>query len=830
MTTPDPYDAGPEIGPQPDVTPNAPNPDSSKTTAATSWVQLLLDPRSLQTLMLAGGGLLALGLVLWLAVIGVFDEPIYGALGLGVANFGLLGAGVWLAAKTRYRLAGRATAMLACLLLPLNLWFYDAQGLITLADGGHLWLPALMCCVVYAGVARLLKDSLFVYAITGGVAMTGLVFLADGDVGRFWEVLAPSTLLVSLGVACLHVERLFPFAVENEENVAFTRDDFGRAFFRAGHALMASGLVVLLGGRLAGRLYETLFADLGWFVRPDVATETTVQLAALGLALAGVYGYAYSRFVVGGRRYTLAAVLSLAWSAVIGIDLLGIDFTETMFVGVLAGIGIACQLVREALPASEEKDTDMAGLLASFGRVAGIGALVLALGQLVRGVWLQSEPWLGYEFGMDYLVVAALTAAAQGLAARGGTTDDRPNRLLGPALATLVLVGGAAFTAPFALTPATVVLALAMVPLAWALIGCIAKPQQAARAAEATGFLVLLLLAPFVAFEATLTTIAATAALAAACGLIAIHANRRYAAVLAALLVIATGGQAIGVYELGARLPLLLLSVVGLVAMAVDRCGVRGHFGVAGRIAVVLAALAGGLLAGNRLLAGEADWSLAGMVVVQAVIGVAAAMMTRTHEGRYGLIAVTVLQLVVAGLTVNAISVLNFPQRLELLSVAVGTGLLVIGHLGWRRETADGQTETRETFVDANLWFGSLLATVPLTLGLLFTRGAGGDAWWIMLHEVGVLAIGLTLVGSGVLCRLRATTLAGVGALTVYLVSLIALVNLPDQLQNVAVYLMAGGGVLFGGAVLLSVYRDRILAIPDRIRDGQGVFAVLKWR
>lgn len=829
MTTPDPHDAGPNLAQDP--------PPSDNNPPTTSWVQLLLDPRSLQTLMLAGGGLLALGLVLWLAVIGVFDEPIYGALGLGIANFGLLGAGVWLAAKTRYRLAGRATAMLACLLLPLNLWFYDAQGLITLADGGHLWLPALMCCVVYAGVARLLKDSLFVYAITGGVAMTGLVFLADGDVGRFWEVLAPSTLLVSLGVACLHVERLFPFAVENEENVAFTRDDFGRAFFRAGHALMASGLVVLLGGRLAGRLYETLFADLGWFVRPDVATETTVQLAALGLALAGVYGYAYSRFVVGGRRYTLAAVLSLAWSAVIGIDLLGIDFTETMFVGVLAGIAIACQLVREALPAGEEpvegeSSTDVAGVLTSVGRVAGIGALVLALGQLVRGVWLQSEPGLGYEFGMDYLVVAVLTAAAQALAARGGTADDRPNRLLGPGLATLVVVGGAAFTAPFALPPATVLLALAVVSLVWALIAGIAKPQQAARAAEATGFLVLLLVAPFVAFETTLITIAATGALAATFGLIAIHANRQYAAVLAALLVIATGGQAIGVYQLGARLPLVLLSVVGLVAMVVERCGVRGHFGVAGRIGVVLAALAGGLLAGNRLLAGEADWSFVGMVGVQAVIGVAAAMMTRTHEGRYGLIAVTVLQLVVAGLTVNAISVLSFPQRLELLSVAVGTCLLVIGHLGWRRETADGlpESETRGTFVDANLWLGSLLATVPLTLGLLFTRGAGGDAWWIMLHEIGVLTIGLTLVGSGVLCRLRATTLAGVGALTVYLVSLIALVDLPDQLQNVAVYLMAGGGVLFGGAVLLSVYRDRILAIPDRIRDGQGVFAVLKWR
>ncbi len=822
MTTPDTPPTNPDI--EPSLADPAP---------ATGWVQLLLDPRSLQTLMLAGGGLLALGLVLWLAVIGVFDEPIYGALGLGLGNFALLGTGVWLAAKTRYRLAGRATAMLACLLLPLNLWFYDAQGLITLDQGGHLWLPALACCMVYAGVARMLKDSLFVYAITAGVAMTGLLFLADGNVGRFWEVLAPSTLLVSLGVACLHVERLFPAIASSEANAAFTRDDFGRAFFRAGHALMASGLVVLLGGRIAGKLYENLFANLGWFTQPDVATVMHVKLAALGLALAGVYGYAYSRFVVGGRRYALAAVLSLAWSAVIGIDLLGIEFTETLLVGLLAGVAIACRLIRTSLADGDGKPADIAGLLTGAAQVAGVGALALVTSELFRGVWLNGVEWLGYEFGWGYAATAGLTAIAHWLAAHGDKATDRHNRWVSLGVASFALVSGVVFALPMTdFGGEAFPLILACVPFGWALAGYVLKPEPAARAAEAAAGVMMLLLAPLPLLNPSLVTIGATGLLAGAFGLVAIHASRQYAAVLAALLLIAAGGQAIVVYELGVRVPLVLLSAVGVGAMAIDRCGARGHFGVAGRITVLVAALAGGLLAGNRLLAGEADFGLLGMVVVQAGLGVVAALMTRSSEGRYGLVAVTVLQLVVAGLTVNAISVLSFPQRLELLSVAVGTGLLVAGHLGWRRETAAGLPEeaTRETFVDANLWFGSLLATVPLTLGLLFTRGGGGEPWWIMLHEVGVLAIGLALAGSGVLCRLRATTLAGVGALTVYLVSLIALIDVPDQLQNVAVYLMAGGGVLFGAAVLLSVYRDRILALPDRIRDGEGVFAVLKWR
>ena len=130
----------------------------------------------------------------------------------------------------------------------------------------------------------------------------------------------------------------------------------------------------------------------------------------------------------------------------------------------------------------------------------------------------------------------------------------------------------------------------------------------------------------------------------------------------------------------------------------------------------------------------------------------------------------------------------------------------------------------RDDLVDANLWAGSLLTAVPLVLGLIGTRFGSGDGAWIALHEIGVLGGGLLLLGSGVLCRLRATTLTGAGSLLVYLLSLVALINVPDQLQSVAVYLMLGGGALFGGAVLLSVYRDRLLAIPGRIREGEGVF------
>ena len=562
--------------------------------------RMLLDPRGLNTLMLAGGGLLSLGLVIWLAVIGLFDNPTVAAVALGGANLALLAASIW-AARGKYCTAGRGAALLACLLLPLNLWFYDAQGLITLADGGNLWLPALICCVIYAIVARVLRDSLFVYAITSGVAMTGLLFLADGDVARFWEVLAPSALLATLGVSCIHAERLFPEGRDGVDD-PFTRHDFGLAFFRAGHALLAGGLAVLLAGRVTGRCYSSVFASLGWFDKSAVAEVAGLKFAALGVVLAGGYAYLYSRFVRGGERFALLATLCAGWAAAIALDLFG---------------------------------------------VGAMGAL-----------------------------------------------------------------------------------------LALSVAGCSA----------------------------------------------------------------ALGGRG---YHLAA-------------------------IAAGGRVAVILGGAGGALFAVNRMLGGDANSSLLASTIAHAALVSVTAAFSRQDEGRAALIGLAVVLTLASGAVLNVVSTLALPQKLELFATAVGTAVLGFGIAGWRRE---GEDQPREgNVVDAQLWIGGLLATAPMTIGLLVTRIDGGAAWWRGVHEVGVLAISLALAGSGVLAKLRSTTLCGAAALATYVVGLVVLIDVPDQLQTVAVYLMTGGGTLFAIAVLLSVYRDRLLALPDKVRRGDGMFAVLKWR
>ena len=359
----------------------SPEDESSKKPASVrrGLIEMLVDPRTIQGLMMCGGGLLVLGLVVWLWSIGIFENPKLVAVCLGIGNLGLLGAGVGLVRGTKNQTAGMAITLLSCLVLPLNLWFYDAQGLITLSQGGNLWVPALVCCAIYVGVARLLANAKFVYAIVGGITMTGILFLADSHVGRLWEIMAPSTFLVVLGILCIQIERAFA-----PGEGPFSRDKFGKAFFNAGHAVLASGLALLLGGRIVGWLYEPFLQNFDFFVKPGVATEKNQMLLALVLTLGATYSYFYSQFVVKARgKYTVSAVLTCLWSVVFLLDALSITLTSELL---LVVAGIIALLANLAVPLSRQMDaftmelkTEWEDLLARFANSGPMFVKVLNL-------------------------------------------------------------------------------------------------------------------------------------------------------------------------------------------------------------------------------------------------------------------------------------------------------------------------------------------------------------------------------------------------------------------------------------------------------------------
>jgi hypothetical protein len=80
-----------------------------------------------------------------------------------------------------------------------------------------------------------------------------------------------------------------------------------------------------------------------------------------------------------------------------------------------------------------------------------------------------------------------------------------------------------------------------------------------------------------------------------------------------------------------------------------------------------------------------------------------------------------------------------------------------------------------------------------------------------------------------VLFRIRATAVNGAILTAVYFVTLLLFIPW-GRLGTVALVITIGGGVLFGLGLVLSVFREHLLTLPQRIKERQGVFRVLTWR
>src|SRR5262245_28728413 len=308
-------------------------------------VDILLEPRNIRWLLVFGGVMLVVGLVLFLYAVGVFDNPVVVAGLMGAGTLGLLFGGWAVIRLTRYHTAGRALTLLACLVMPLNLWFYHAQELYPFTLYEQLWLAALVCCALYAASAVIVRDRMFVYVLVAGVTLSSLLILANVDgPAEFWQITHPAILLVCLGLATLHVERAFPAPGEGE----FTRGRFGLAFFWSGQAVLGLGLLLVLLAQLYGFLY-TLDS---WLVKDDfpapapITSELPLKVLALLFVLAGAYACLYAYLVV--RRvgvYLPLGFVALLWAEVLAIDLLGIPpspelVNATAYILAFAGSGL----------------------------------------------------------------------------------------------------------------------------------------------------------------------------------------------------------------------------------------------------------------------------------------------------------------------------------------------------------------------------------------------------------------------------------------------------------------------------------------------------------
>jgi hypothetical protein len=830
-----------------------------------------LDPRSIQWLLGLGGALFVLGLVIWLATVGIFKNPVTVAVALGLGNGLVLGLGWLVTGRTRYQTAGRALTLLACLVMPLNLWFYHAQKLITIE--GNLWVPALVCCVLYAASALVLRDRTFVYVLAGGVAMTGLLILAD--VHKFFEITSPSLLLVVLGLICLHAERAFP-----NVDGPFSRRRFGMAFFWSGQALLAAGLLLLLGAQIAGDwLYKPFFFEhfyKPWnAVAPEVVTVHWQQLLALALVVAATYAYVYSDLVV--RRvgvYIYLAVFTLLWAEVLIINLLPVTLTTEVAIIALALTALASNVIapmaiRWQAAAGPDAAADATLLsVRPLSRAAAPMGLILSTMPVLLGVLLflratyrpLNDAWpleangAQSPYTLTWLYVGAmlLTAAACRIGAhlyRRTVPWLSATYFFGTAAGTLLTVAGVLWMwdirtwndlAPVLMgIPILYAIAARFYrghsqerPLVWAAQGAAAVILVSVLAAWAQ-LTPQHVFEPVVGARLNLSLALVFAEGAVFYALATVFRKQGFNIYLCAASACGAGWQLLLFYSVGPEYYTLAFALAGFILLIGYRLSLWERAALAepafqsANALMSLSFVAAALLSLSRMAAqasraGAIHWSLVWLLSALGVLSLLAAWVVRHPSWRRWYLVMAIVEGALMFLTIHMLSRLSVWDKLEIFSVVVGLALLAVGHVCWHRED-----ESQEDLVSFSLLIGSLLVAVPLTLAVVIHRSRPDFS---ALNELGMLIAGIVLLASGSMLRLRSTTIAGATMLLLYLATLLLYINALENVQTAAIWMTIGGGAIVAAGVLLSVYRDRLLSLPDQVKRREGIFRVLTWR
>jgi hypothetical protein len=214
-------------------------------------------------------------------------------------------------------------------------------------------------------------------------------------------------------------------------------------------------------------------------------------------------------------------------------------------------------------------------------------------------------------------------------------------------------------------------------------------------------------------------------------------------------------------------------------------------------------------------------WADVGLFAILTVISLSALALVRHPGWRRWYVVTAIRQAALMFLGITLLGHMSNWVKLEIFSVTIGIALLVIGHIGWYREQ-----ERHSDMVSLSLLLGSLLVGLPQVIATMIDRSRND---FRVLNELGFLAAAMLLLVTGFMFQLKSTTLVGAGLTAIYFVTL--LIFIPwSRLNAVALFITIGGGSIFIIGLLLSVFRDRLLAMPEKIKQRQGVFRVLNWR
>jgi hypothetical protein len=807
-----------------------------------SLLELLLDPRSIQLLLASGGILLVLGLVLLLWLNKLLTPPVM-AVVLGLSNLLVLLAGWGLLRQTRYQLAGRGLTLLACLVMPLNLWYYHANDLLTLS--GPLWVAALVISLFYLLSAVVVREEVFVYVFMGGLVLTGLLFIASWPpaLSHFWEIAPPATFLVCLALASLHAEWLFPAG-----DGPFTRQHFGRAFFYAGHVLLAAGLSLVLAAYVAGDwLYEPFFRWFysRWNAQPSPIVGELRWLALL-LVLAGTYAYVYSDLVAQrGTYFVYLAAATGVWALELLREWLRLELTEDLFIGLLACLAAALHVV--LLWIQDRRYTRSLPWLAlgmlSLALFLGLVVYLRALDPSLRQVWPVEPPRWNY---VGALVLTALSCRLGAFVYRHWQPALTWFYFFATGAATLL--AATAFLAALGLTrweqhaPWLMLLPIAYL-IAAHLYGQHSPAQPLWWVSQwATGIMLFSSLASategFVRVRHDPLNLMLALFFTEAAGyysLALVYSRRSEMVYLATATACAAVWQVLAYWQVSAPYYTLTFALIGLALLLVYRLAPLSR-ATLGPLAPAIFHSANALLlisfvssclisAGYWLrgLLGQLTlpWSVVWVTASLALIHTLALGLVRALPWRAYYLVGALVQGALALWDLLVQLQLSPERLLEVACVLAGLMVLAAAHVGWYREQ-----ERENDLVTLGLLFGSLLVGVPLAVATLVDRSHGDFLWG---DELGFFTASVLLLVSGVLLQLKITTLVGAGLTALYFLALLFFVPW-GHMNAVAVFFCVVGGLLFSLGLVLSLFRDHLKQLPERARRREGIFRILNWR
>jgi hypothetical protein len=832
----------------PTAAPPAP-PSARKSISLRIMFEALLDPRSIQWMLLLGGALLVLGVVIWLVSLGIFKDPTVLAVALGIGTLAILGGGWWLVLKTRFRTAGQALTFLGCVIAPLNLWFYDAQNLITLDQ--NLWVGGVVCCLIYAATVYTLRDGLFMYAVEGGVTLTALLLLAD--LGWISDTSFLCLFLTALGLISIHAERAFP---PGEEEV-FSRRRFGMPLFWSGHAQLAAGLLILLGTQAWGWMFDPDRHLLGitWYGN---ALSHSALLAG-GLWLAGTYAYLYSDLVV--RRvgvYTYIAAFCLLMSE---ITLVWHRLHGEGVIAALAITGLVANLVRSSFRETSQKLNravpPLALALSALPVLLGLVIHLRATSEAARAVLLP------YDTGWIFVAVMVLTAVCNRISAYLFRREEATTSAVYVFFsAGSLIMAAAGLLRQIGYVEGTLQAPILMlIPLAYLIAARLWRGHTPERpflwVAHAAAAVILVhvlfasvhvlgeVLRPVKGHVDNLRLGLVFCEAAVFYTLAGIFRKRSANVYFASAAACGALWQFMGYWgTIDEAYYTMLYAVLGIAVLATGRAlgleqvpmydsrgenapATRGP-GLAlfqsGNAILAVALLAASLQSLAQLATHQASWlTLSALMLTTLASYVAIAVVPAGSWRRlywtssFGLTGLCFL-------TIHVLSLLSGWQKLEIFCVAIGTVLIVAGYISRFREIG---MKLADSDVSLGLWIGSLLVTLPLVVGICYWRFDRGIVHWP--EELAIVAFTILMLVTGFSWQVKATTVTGGGTLFVYVLVTIGELAYQPQVAT-GVYLAVGGAVVFLAGLVLSIYRDRLLALPDKIARREGVFQIIGWK